>query len=79
MTKHTRIIDEVTTYFGNAHKAAKAIGIAHQQYYQWLDKGFIPFKRGLDIERLTNGVISSADIWEAAAKGVLNKKVEYDN
>jgi hypothetical protein len=79
MKKHTRLIDEVTAHFGNAHKAAAAIGIFHQQYYQWLDKGYIPFKRGNDIEALTNGKFTASQVWEAAAKGVLNKKAEYDN
>lgn len=66
-TQHT-VIQRVTDYFGSGYKAAIALGVKHQQYYAWTKKGFLPFKRGEQIEKLTKGEIKAMEIWEEAGK-----------
>lgn len=72
MDKQT-VIERVTEHFGSAYAAAKAIGIAPQQYYAWRDEGYIPFKRGKQIEELTHGIIKAEEVWIDAGK---NHKVK---
>lgn len=45
-------IEQVTQYFGNKTKLAKALGIAPQAIYQWKR---IPPRRALEIEKITHG------------------------
>lgn len=73
MKNETRVIDRVIDHFGNAYKASEALGIKHQQFYAWIAKGYIPFKRGNDIERITDGTIKAIEIWEEAGKLALTK------
>lgn len=63
-----KVIDKVIQHFGTAYKFAKALGVTTQQVYFWKQKGFIPFKRGAQIEQLTNGYIKAIEIWEEAGK-----------
>ncbi len=65
-----RTIDLVTQYFGNAYRASKAIGVVPQQYAMWQAKGFIPFKRGRQIEELTKGEVKAMQIYEDAANHI---------
>lgn len=74
MKNETRTIDRVTEYFGTAYKAAKALDVHHQQYYKWVSNGYIPFKRGKQVEELTNGVIKASDIWNDAGKAAILKE-----
>jgi hypothetical protein len=68
MKNETKTIDKVISYFGTAYKASQKIGVKHQQFYSWQKKGFIPFKRGNQIEQITNGEIKAMEIWEDAGK-----------
>jgi len=61
-----KTIDKVIAYFGSSYKAANAIGVKHQQFYLWKRNGFIPFKRGKQIEELTEGKITATEIFIAA-------------
>lgn len=70
-----KLIDKVTEYFGNAHRAAKALNVESQQYHSWKVKGFIPFKRGKQIEDATNGYITAEQVWiEAGHYSVYEKE-----
>lgn len=68
MKNETKTIDRVIQYFGNAYKASNALNIKHQQFYAWIKQGYIPFKRGSQIEIITNGAIKAIEIWEEAGK-----------
>jgi adenine specific DNA methylase Mod len=70
MKTETKTIDRVIEHFGTAYKAAIAIGVKHQQMYDWKKKGFIPFKRGMQIEQLTDGAIKATEIWNDAGRSV---------
>ena len=63
-----KVIDKVIEHFGTAYKLAKALDVPTQQVYFWKQKGFIPFKRGKEIERITNGAVKSIEIWEEAGR-----------
>lgn len=63
-----KVIDKVIQHFGTAYKFAKALGVNTQQVYFWKRKGFIPFKRGKEIEELTEGNVKAIEIWEEAGK-----------
>lgn len=73
MKNEIRTIDRVTEYFGTAYKAAQAMEIPNQQYYGWIKKGYIPFKRGNQIEELTQGAIKAIEVWEDAGKAAILK------
>ena len=66
MKNETKTIERVISYFGTGYKAAIAIGVHHQQFYSWQKRGFIPFRRGLQIEQLTNGEVKASEIWHDA-------------
>ena len=68
MQNETKTIDKVISHFGSAYKAAQALGVKHQQFYSWQKNGFIPFKRGKDIEAVTGGAIKAIEVWESAGK-----------
>jgi hypothetical protein len=68
MKNENTTIERVINYFGNAYKASESIGIKHQQFYAWIKKGYIPFKRGQQIENITNGEIKASEVWEEAAR-----------
>lgn len=68
MKNETKTIERVIEYFGNAYKTANALNIKHQQFYAWIKQGYIPFKRGAQIEQLTNGDIKAIEVWEEAGK-----------
>lgn len=68
MKNEIKTIDRVVEYFGTAYKAAQTIGVKHQQFYAWQKKGFIPFKRGKQIEELTQGAVTASEVWNEAGK-----------
>lgn len=74
MKNEIRTIDRVTEYFGSAIKASIALKVPNQQYYKWVSNGYIPFKRGKQVEELTNGVIKASDIWNDAGKAAILKE-----
>lgn len=73
MKNETKVIDRVIDHFGNAYQASIALNIKHQQFYSWIAKGYIPFKRGYDIEKATGGAIKASEIWEDAGKAAILK------
>jgi hypothetical protein len=68
MRNENTVIEQVTNYFGNGYKAAKALGVTSQQYYFWISKNKIPFKHGNLVERMTNGKIKAIQVYEDALK-----------
>ena len=62
------IFERLVEPYDNIHQASKALGISHQLLFHWNKQGFIPFARGKEIERLTNGRIKAIEVWEEAAK-----------
>lgn len=73
MKNEIRTIDRVSDYFGSAYKAAQALNVPNQQYYKWVSNGYIPFKRGVQVEELTQGAIKASEIWEDAGKAAILK------
>ena len=63
------IIKKLILHFGSINKASKALGISRQHFQIWQRAGFIPFKRGLDVQAATNNAITAMEVYEAAAKG----------
>lgn len=68
-------INKVTEHFGTAYKAAKAIGVTHQQYHFWQKQGFIPAGRGRQIERLTSGAVTANEVYIEAGELQVDKFV----
>jgi hypothetical protein len=66
--ENTSVISRVTDHFGSGYAAAKALQVKHQQWYAWVKIGYLPFKRGKQIEELTNGAITAMEVWEAAGR-----------
>lgn len=53
-------LNDVIEHFGGVPKLAKALGIEPQAIYQW--KGLIPLGRAYQIESISGGVFSAADM-----------------
>jgi len=60
-----RLID----IYGSVSRTAIALQVDRQLVDIWQKQGFIPFKRGVEIEKKTDGQIMAVDVWEAAARG----------
>lgn len=61
-------LKEVLEYFGGAGKTATAFAVDRQLVDTWIKKGFIPYKRGLQTESVTGGIVKAVDVWMCAAK-----------
>ena len=61
-------IDKLVEMYGNASKAAKALGEDRQLVEIWIRQGYIPFKRGEQIEKATNGQITAHEVYDSAAR-----------
>jgi len=46
---------EVFDYYGSKLACSKALGVSAACVSQWIDRGEIPARRGVQIERETNG------------------------
>lgn len=55
-------------FFGNVSATARAFKVERQEIQRWGRQGFIPWRRGEDVEKKTNGFITASEVWESAAK-----------
>jgi hypothetical protein len=55
-------IEEVEAWFGNLHKACKAINIASQNMTKWKKQGYIPLKQQFRLAVATEGELMPDDI-----------------
>lgn len=63
------IIDKLIDKYGSAYKAAQALSVSPQLFHIWQKQGYIPFRRGADVEKATSGFIKATEIYIEAAKG----------
>lgn len=63
MTKKLTVFEKTIQHFGSKAKLAHSLNLFPQQINNWLEAGYIPFKRGFQIERLTKGAITRQEIW----------------
>ena len=61
-------IEQVIEFFGSANKTSAAMGCTRQAVDIWVRQGFIPFNRGMDVERVTAGQVKASKVYEDAAK-----------
>jgi len=47
---------------GSQAELAEALGESRQLVHSWWKRGFIPERRGMEVERLTGGVVSAAEV-----------------
>jgi DNA-binding transcriptional regulator YdaS (Cro superfamily) len=55
-------LQKIVNYFGSKQKLAETIGTSKQNVNIWKDKGYIPTKWAVEIEKATNGEIKRAEI-----------------
>jgi DNA-binding transcriptional regulator YdaS (Cro superfamily) len=55
-------LEKIVNYFGSKQKLAEAIGTSKQNVNIWKDKGYIPTKWAIEIEKATNRDINRAEI-----------------
>jgi len=68
-----KLIDKLIEHFdGVPYRAAVALGVSHQLFYQWQKHGYIPHKHGYLVQDRTGGAITAEDVWRAAA----NERIE---
>lgn len=60
-------IDGLIEFFGSSRSAANALHVHSSLVDSWIVRGFIPYKRGLEIESATFGVITASHVWRCAA------------
>lgn len=63
------ILERLVDKYENAYRAAKVIGVSPQLFHNWQDQGYIPFKRGEQVEKATGGFIKASEVYIEAAKG----------
>lgn len=61
-------IDGLIEFFGNSNFAANALRVNRSLVDSWVNRGFIPYKRGLEVESATDGAIPATHVWQCAAK-----------
>lgn len=69
--------DDVYQFFGSGWKASCAIGIVKQTFSNWIERGFIPMKQQLQIEKITKGKLIARE--EDAKKPDPKKALESDS
>jgi predicted site-specific integrase-resolvase len=47
--------DDLKVYYGGVGESIAALSISKTAFYQWVRNGYIPYKRQVMIEKLTNG------------------------
>ena len=61
-------IDKLIELYGNITETAKAIGESRQTVQFWVDKGYIPYKQGANIETKTGGRVTAISVWQSASR-----------
>lgn len=61
-------INDLIEHFGGISEAAIGMKVDRQLVDIWNKQGFIPFRRGNDVEAATEGKIKAVYVWECAAK-----------
>ena len=61
-------IDKLIDLYGNISEASKHIGELRQTVQFWVDKGYIPYRQGENIEFRTGGKITAIEVWQSAAR-----------
>jgi len=64
-------LEEVYQYYGTACKAAKAVGVARQSFYVWMQRGYIPSCQQKKYQKLSKGVLIAE---ESPEKNILKQK-----
>ncbi len=72
MDKKTAL-ERVIEHFGGISLAARGLStdthpVDRQVIDRWRKLGFIPFKRGTQIEEATGGAVTALDVWTDAAQ-----------
>lgn len=63
--KKYRNLGEVIAMVGVSHRmAGERFGVKRQAVQQWLRRGKIPYRRAIQIETLTGGIVRIEDIRE---------------
>ena len=67
-------LSQVVRYFGSQASVCKALGINRSSFSQWIANGYIPYKRQLELENISNGKIKAnfTEINEALDKKYKN-------
>ena len=64
-----RIIDRLLAYFsGDECLVASQLKVTQSAVRNWDKSGLVPFRNGVQIELVTEGTITCAEVAEAAAK-----------
>lgn len=61
-------LEELLALYDNISLAARELQCSRQNIYDWKHQGYIPYRRGKDIEKKTGGRIKASDIWQAASQ-----------
>ena len=62
-------LNQLIDLYESKSKCADAVGISRQCLNGWIEKGFIPYKNGLKVEKATKGKIKASAVWRQAAIG----------
>lgn len=63
------IIDKLIEHYGSQYKVAQILNVKPQQFHNWKKQGYIPFRRGEQVEQATGGLIKASEVYIEAAKG----------
>lgn len=63
----SKTLSALLDMFDNLSATARAMEVSRQTVQNWQKAGAIPWAKGEDVERATNGAIKARDVWEDAA------------
>lgn len=72
-SKEKSSLDKLIEYFGGLQSSADSLGVSRQYLHDCIKKGYLPYRRGVQVEELTKGAIKASEIWEEAGKLALTK------
>lgn len=52
-------LDDVKKYFGTSYRFNKITGMGHDNYRNWMKRGYIPFQTQFRLELLSNGELKA--------------------
>lgn len=56
------VVDLMEHFGGTATAMAKALGVTVQACVVWLEKGYLPANRAIQVERMTKGKFKAIDL-----------------
>lgn len=60
--KYSHLVDVMNHFGGTITSLAKVLGVSAPSTCVWLEQGYLPANRAIQVERITNGLFKAIDL-----------------